>query len=81
MRRTTLPTPGNDKQMRLFAQSAVISDGRVWLPAAAPWLPDYDRELTTFPGTKYDDQVDSTTQALNHMATNNTADLWARLGR
>jgi predicted phage terminase large subunit-like protein len=56
------PPPGNDKQMRLFAQSAVLENGRVWLPTAAPWLADYVRELTTFPGTKYDDQVDSTTQ-------------------
>ena len=75
------PPPGNDKQMRLFAQSAVFENGRVWLLTAAPWLPDYVRELTTFPGTKYDDQVDSTTQALNYMAGNNAADMWARLGR
>jgi phage terminase large subunit-like protein len=38
--------------MRLFAQSAVFENGRVWLPTAAPWLADYVRELTTFPGTK-----------------------------
>ena len=75
------PPPGNDKQMRLFAQSAVFENGRVWLPTAAPWQPDYVRELTTFPGTKYDDQVDSTTQALHYMGGNNIADMWARLGR
>ena len=75
------PPPGNDKQMRLFAQSAVFENGRVWLPTAAPWLADYVRELTTFPGTKYDDQVDSTTQALHYLAGNNLGDMWARLGR
>ena len=64
------PPPGNDKQMRLFAQSAVFENGRVWLPTAAPWLAHYVRELTTFPGTKYNDQVDSTTQALHYMGSN-----------
>jgi predicted phage terminase large subunit-like protein len=73
------PPPGNDKQMRLFAQGSVFENGRVWLPTNAPWLAEYVRELTCFPGTKHDDQVDSTTQALNHLASNNIADLWARL--
>jgi predicted phage terminase large subunit-like protein len=67
--------------MRVFAQSAVFESGCVWLPKQAPWLADYVRELTTFPGTKYDDQVDSTTQALNYLRNNNSADIWARLGR
>jgi predicted phage terminase large subunit-like protein len=75
------PLPGNDKAMRLFAQSAAFENGCVWLPQQAPWLADYVRELTTFPGTKYDDQVDSTTQALNYLRTNNSGDIWARLGR
>jgi predicted phage terminase large subunit-like protein len=75
------PPPGNDKQMRLFGQSAVFENGRVWLPKAASWLADYVRELTTFPGTKYDDQVDSTTQALDYMSRNNSLDIWVRLGR
>ena len=75
------PPPGNDKQMRLFAQSAVFENGRVWLPTAAPWLADYVRELTTFPGTKYNDQVDSTTQALHYMGSNYAGDIWAKLGR
>jgi phage terminase large subunit-like protein len=39
----------------------------VFLPRTAPWLADYVTELTGFPGTKYDDQVDSTTQALSHL--------------
>jgi predicted phage terminase large subunit-like protein len=75
------PPPGNDKQMRLFAQSAVFENGCVWLPRTAPWLADYVRELTTFPGTKHDDQVDSTTQALDYMRNNNDLEIWARLGQ
>jgi hypothetical protein len=30
-----------------------------------PWLPDYLHELTVFPGSEYDDQVDSTAQTLD----------------
>ena len=32
----------------------------------APWLPDYVNELTSFPGSRYDDQVDSA-QALQYV--------------
>lgn len=41
-----------------------IENGNVLLPKQAHWLPDYVQELTTFPKAKYDDQVDSTAQAL-----------------
>ncbi len=51
------------------------------LPRTASWLDEYRRELTAFPGSKHDDQVDSTTQALHYMASNTTAEIWARLGR
>lgn len=50
--------------MRLAAQSIKFEKGVVHLPSQAPWLEEYIRELTGFPGTKYDDQVDSTSQAL-----------------
>jgi predicted phage terminase large subunit-like protein len=58
-------SPGGDKQMRLYAQTATIENGFVYLPREAPWLVAYLRELTTFPNSKYDDQVDSTSQALD----------------
>ncbi len=61
------PPPGADKVMRLHACSDRFENGRVFLPANAPWLDEYVLELVGFPGTKYDDQVDSTTQALDHM--------------
>jgi hypothetical protein len=38
--------------------------GFVYLPTQAPWLDDYRSELISFPCSKYDDQVDSTAQAL-----------------
>ena len=70
---------GMDKTVRLFAQTAEFESGRVLLPRSAPWLDAYLRELTTFPGVKYDDQVDSTTQALDHLKTNRSLWAWARL--
>src|SRR5262249_6624757 len=56
--------PEGDKLMRLHAQTGTIENGFVYLPHQAHWLPDYLHELTTFPGAKYDDQVDSTSQAI-----------------
>src|SRR2546423_218655 len=61
------PPTGTDKIMRLHAQTALFENGRVLLPSRAPWLADYGTELTSFPGSRYDDQVDSTTQALDHL--------------
>ena len=58
---------GSDKVMRLFAQTTEFECGHVFFPRSAPWLTDYVKELTTFPGSKYDDQVDSTTQALDYV--------------
>jgi predicted phage terminase large subunit-like protein len=61
------PPPGADKVMRLHACSDRFENGRVFLPRSAPWLDEYVTELVGFPGTKHDDQVDSTTQALDHL--------------
>jgi len=64
-----LPPTGTDKILRLHAQTIAFESGRVWLPQAAPWLGEYVRELTGFPGARFDDQVDSTTQALDYLRT------------
>ena len=58
------PAPGSDKVMRLGAQSIKFENGRIYLPKHAPWLDEYVSEITSFPGGKHDDQVDSTSQAL-----------------
>jgi predicted phage terminase large subunit-like protein len=63
------PSPGSDKYMRTAGQSMKFESGQVLLPTNAPWLDDYVRELTGFPGAKFDDQVDSTTQALDFMSS------------
>ena len=51
--------------MRMHAQTAMIENGFVHLPDAAPWLPAYLHELTAFPKGRHDDQVDSTAQMLD----------------
>lgn len=58
-----------DKIMRLHAQTGKIENGLVYLPKEAPWLADYLHELLAFPGGRYDDQVDSTAQALDWIGT------------
>jgi predicted phage terminase large subunit-like protein len=57
--------PEADKVMRMNAQTATIEIGFVYLPRDAPWLADYLHELSSFPNGKYDDQADSTSQALD----------------
>ena len=61
--------PECDKIMRLHAQTAIIENGFVHLPEAAPWLVEYLHEMTVFPRGKHDDQVDSTAQFLDWFKT------------
>lgn len=59
--------PENDKLTRLFVHTPEFKAGRVLLPESAPWLNTYIDELTGFPLTAHDDQVDATSQALAHL--------------
>jgi predicted phage terminase large subunit-like protein len=63
------PPPNTDKIMRLNSVSAQFEAGKIHLPTSAPWIDEYCRELLTFPGVKHDDQVDSTTQAIEYTRT------------
>jgi predicted phage terminase large subunit-like protein len=56
--------PEVDKIMRFNAQTATIENGFVYVPQQTPWLAEYIHEIITFPSAKYDDQADSTSQAL-----------------
>ena len=58
-------TPKDDKIVRLGGVTPTIEGGNVHLPQSAVWLDDYLHEICGFPGTKHDDQVDSTSQALH----------------
>ena len=60
--------PKGDKIARLEAQSPVIEAGHVLLPREAHWLGDFEAELFSFPGGRYDDQVDSLSQFLTWAA-------------
>jgi predicted phage terminase large subunit-like protein len=64
-----LPPPGSDKIVRLHMQTPQFESGCVLLPSRSPWLDDYRSELLAFPGSKYDDQVDSTTQTLDYLSS------------
>ena len=73
--------PEADKVMRLHAQTGVIENGFVHLPRNATWREEYLDELTRFPKSRHDDQVDSTSQALKFMTTPGPMDGWFALAR
>ena len=56
--------PQGDKATRMMSVSPVIEAGRVRVPKDAPWLAEFQRELTLFPNARNDDQVDSLSQFL-----------------
>ena len=58
----------DDKVTRLVGATPTIEAGHVFLPQFAPWLDQLRQELTSFPGGRHDDQVDSISQFL----------IWAR---
>jgi predicted phage terminase large subunit-like protein len=62
---TTRYEPKLDKIMRMNSVTSTIENGFVHLPDRADWLPEYLHELSSFPRGKFDDQVDSTSQALD----------------
>jgi predicted phage terminase large subunit-like protein len=57
--------PTMDKVTRMNTVTSTIENGRVHIPEKAPWLGEYLHELTIFPNGKFDDQADSTSQALD----------------
>lgn len=57
--------PTTDKITRMNTVTSTIENGFAHLPDKAAWLDEYLHELTSFPNGKYDDQADSTSQALD----------------
>jgi len=55
-----------DKIGRLYVQQGKFAAGRVWFPRSAPFVPELERELLTFPQSRHSDQVDSISQALSY---------------
>lgn len=58
--------PRGDKVTRANAILPLYEAGNVYHPSRsiAPWVDDFETELTEFPNGAHDDQVDATTQAL-----------------
>lgn len=56
--------PADNKVIRAIAVSARIEGGQVFIPAAAPWLDEFKREMLAFPHGRFDDQIDSMSQHL-----------------
>lgn len=56
--------PTADKVTRFTAISNFFESGLIILPPAAPWLEEYIKEILSFPSGRHDDQVDSTTLAI-----------------
>lgn len=70
---TILPfEPEGDKVTRMSVESPTIEAGLVHLPEVAPWLPDYEGELASFPASETKDQVDMTSMALKWFREHST---------
>jgi hypothetical protein len=53
----------------MFSVTNMIENGFILLPTEAHWLGPYLHELISFPTSKHDDQIDSTSQALDWAKT------------
>ncbi|HVR89853.1 MAG TPA: phage terminase large subunit [Novosphingobium sp.] len=51
-----------DKRARVDGISGALESGRVLFPTDASWLPEFEREILSFPAGRHNDQVDSMTQ-------------------
>ena len=57
------PSKGNDKISRLNAVSDLFASKRVWAPETR-WAEEVMDEVASFPGSEYDDYVDSVSMAI-----------------
>lgn len=71
--------PKIDKKTRMHSVTSTIEGGFVHLPDKASWLADYLHEMITFPRGRYDDQCDSTSQALDWVKTASSYEGFERL--
>ena len=63
-----------DKIGRLYVHQAKFEAGLVHFPKGASFLPELEAELLAFPDGKFDDQVDSLSQALSYQGSSYTLD-------
>ncbi|QEA16450.1 terminase [Novosphingobium ginsenosidimutans] len=70
--------PRYEKLARMEARAVMFETGLVFVPQAAPWLGPFLEELLSFPNSVKDDQVDSTSQALDYLQARFAASLRTR---
>lgn len=58
---------GTSKEARAYAETPTFKSMRVFFPANAPWLNEYQNNLKRFPKVKNDDDIDATTQAIRYL--------------
>ena len=68
--RTVDPMGKGDKFTRAVGHTGLLEAGRLFLPEQAPWLADFMTELSGFPNARFDDQIDSMSQALDYLRSN-----------
>jgi len=61
-----------DKEVRASAVTPTVEAGKCFIPESAPWLEDFLLEHERFPNAEHDDQVDTTSMALEYLS-NKTA--------
>lgn len=54
---------------RLLSVTGLTKSGLIKLPDETPWLDTFMFELTRFPATPHDDQVDAFYYAIEHLRT------------
>jgi predicted phage terminase large subunit-like protein len=59
--------PVGTKEARAAAVSPIAATGKLLLPDHAPWLADWVDEHVRFPNAPHDDQVDTTSMALEYL--------------
>ena len=57
--------PCSDKVTRMSTASPTIEAGYCYIPNRAPWLSDYEQEISTFPNSAEKGRADQTSQFLN----------------
>ena len=60
--------PRVSKEERLRGQTPKLAEGLIRIPAEAPWISDFRRELMGFPYARHDDQADALSQFLEHIS-------------
>lgn len=64
---TAVKVPRADKVLRFRAATPLFEALRVFLPVDADWREEWEKEHLAFPNAAFDDQVDTTSMAIDHL--------------